>query len=100
MANRDTDRLFDVRTVRRNVRAGLVERSDYESFLLGLADRAADAVPLNADDHDDDEYNDADYDASSAAAAAADDDDDDLDDDDIDATGPDGSDDDAADEPL
>ena len=51
-------RLFDNRTVERNIRKGLVTRKDYEKFLKTLPDAADKAAPADAailDDDDDDD---------------------------------------------
>ena len=97
VAPRQSERLFDLRTVRRNIRSGLVSKERYEEWLKTLPDVADNVAPLSFDDDehrkrrepvisptritpapfdddDDDDYDDEDD--------AADDDDDDGDDDD------------------
>jgi hypothetical protein len=55
-------RLFDNRTVERNIRKGLVSRKDYEKFLKTLPDAAEKAAPADAtlDDDDDDDIDEGD----------------------------------------
>jgi hypothetical protein len=54
-------RLFDVRTVERNIKKGLITRKDYEKFLKSLGDSSEKVVPPDQppppddDDLDDDE---------------------------------------------
>lgn len=38
-------RLFDTRTVERNIRKGLITRKDYEKYLKSLSDAAPKAAP-------------------------------------------------------
>jgi len=51
-------RLYDVRTIERTIRKGLVTRKDYEKYLKALPDVAEKAAPADtldlADDDDDD----------------------------------------------
>ena len=60
-------RLFDVRTIERNIRKGLTTRKDYDKYLKSLPDAAEKAAPLET--------------GSTAALADEGLDDDDLDDD-------------------
>ena len=51
-------RLFDVRTIERNIRKGLTTRKDYEKYLKTLpdaAEKAATVDPLAAAEDDDDD---------------------------------------------
>ncbi len=43
-------RLFDRRTVERNIKKGLVSRKDYEKFMKALADSADKAAVVEEDD--------------------------------------------------
>lgn len=56
-STRDADakaqRLFDVRTIERNIKKGLVTRKDYEKHLKGLSDSAEKVAP--AEEHPDDD---------------------------------------------
>lgn len=73
--SRDADpkltRLFDKRTVERNIKKGLVSRKDYEKYLKSLDDvtgkGAYGAAEVRDDDDDDDEQDDV----SDAAETAA-----------------------------
>lgn len=42
-------RLFDLRTVERNIKRGLITRKDYERYLKSLADAAGNVLPAEAD---------------------------------------------------
>lgn len=42
-------RLFDVRTVERNIKKGLVTRKDYEKYLKSLGDATEKAAPMTDD---------------------------------------------------
>ncbi len=42
-------RLFDTRTVERNIKRGLITRKEYERFLKSLADVAEKVAPAEAD---------------------------------------------------
>jgi hypothetical protein len=44
MAKKVGEQLFDVRTVERHVRTGLITKKDYEKFVAGLEDSASFAV--------------------------------------------------------
>ena len=59
-STRDADakaqRLFDVRTIERNIKKGLVTRKDYEKHLKALADSAEKVAP--PEEHPDDETDD------------------------------------------
>lgn len=62
MAAQDKDdRLFDVRTVERNIDKGLITREEYEEYLANLPDAAENAETMEAEfeegvlDEDEDE---------------------------------------------
>ncbi|MBC8133045.1 MAG: hypothetical protein H7X95_08700 [Deltaproteobacteria bacterium] len=59
-STRDADakahRLFDVRTIERNIKKGLVTRKDYEKHLKGLGDSAEKVAP--PEEHPDDDADD------------------------------------------
>jgi hypothetical protein len=42
-------RLFDLRTVERNIKRGLLTRKEYERYLKSLADAAEKMVPTETD---------------------------------------------------
>jgi len=42
-------RLFDIRTIERNIKKGLTTRKDYEKHLKALADAAAKVAPVDDD---------------------------------------------------
>lgn len=42
-------RLFDLRTVERNIKRGLITRKDYERFLKSLADASDKVIPSEAE---------------------------------------------------
>jgi hypothetical protein len=44
-------RLFDVRTVERNIKRGLVTRKEYEKFLKSLPDAAEKVTPSESEPH-------------------------------------------------
>ena len=44
MAKKIDEHVYDVRTVERHMRAGLISKKDYEKFLAGLDDSAAQAA--------------------------------------------------------
>jgi hypothetical protein len=68
-----TARLFDRRTVERNIKKGLVTRKDYEKHLKALEDVAGKGVyGGDVDDVDDDALEAADEAAADDEAAAAD----------------------------
>ena len=50
VAPRQSERLFDLRTVRRNIRSGLVSKERYEEWLKTLPDVADNVAPLSFDD--------------------------------------------------
>jgi hypothetical protein len=52
---RDDPRFWDVRTVERRIRRGLVPKKDYEKHLKSLPDSADKAAPPDSDDYDDDD---------------------------------------------
>lgn len=43
-------RLFDTRTVERNIKRGLITRKDYERFLKSLADAADKVAPAQTEE--------------------------------------------------
>jgi hypothetical protein len=49
--NRDEDvkdvRLFDIRTVERNIKRGVITRKDYEKHLKSLADASDKVIPVD-----------------------------------------------------
>ena len=54
--NRDEQKLYDVRTLERNFRKGLITRKDYDKFLKALPDKADNiAEPGTLSDDDDDD---------------------------------------------
>ena len=55
MALTDPNRFFDVRTVRRHIKAGRVEQNDYQGFVEGLPD-VSDKIMDPAEGGDDDGY--------------------------------------------
>jgi len=44
MAKKIDEHVYDVRTVERHVRSGLISKKDYDKFLSGLEDSAAQAT--------------------------------------------------------
>jgi hypothetical protein len=59
-ADAKAQRLFDVRTVERNIKRGLITRKDYEKHLKALEDAAEKVAPQeDVEDDDDDESTDA-----------------------------------------
>jgi hypothetical protein len=50
--SRDEDvkdiRLFDLRTIERNIKRGLITRKDYERFLKSLPDASENTLPAEA----------------------------------------------------
>jgi hypothetical protein len=78
-------RLFDVRTIERNIRKGLTTRKDYEKYLKTLpdaAEKAATVDSLAAEDDLDEDLDDEDLDDDEDAEG---DDEDDMKDDTTDA---------------
>jgi hypothetical protein len=47
MTTRDESRLYDVRTLERNLRKGLISKKDYDKYLKGLSDAADKATACN-----------------------------------------------------
>ncbi len=80
MTTRDENRLFDVRTLERNLRKGLITHKDYEKYLAKLPD-AADRSVVSKPDESRDDRDDARYlpKETSMAADEGEDDGDDLD---------------------
>jgi hypothetical protein len=92
VVSRQLERLFDLRTIRRNIRSGLLTKERYEEYLRSLPDVTENLAPLSSMDEDGEAKREG---ASSPAARAplpitrradreAIDDDDDDDDDDQD----------------
>lgn len=50
VAPRQAERLFDLRTYRRNIRSGLITKERYEEWLKTLPDAADNVAPLNVDE--------------------------------------------------
>lgn len=66
-------RLFDVRTVERNIKKGLVTRKDYDKYLKSLGDAAEKAAAQDSsrdDDDLDDDLDDDDLDDAEGEAPA------------------------------
>ena len=54
--NRDEQKLYDVRTLERNFRKGLITRKEYDKYLKALPDKADNiAEPGSLVDDDDDD---------------------------------------------
>ncbi len=49
MAADKKERLFDLRTVERNIEKGLITREEYQEYLDSLEDRADDAESIEAE---------------------------------------------------
>ena len=55
MTTRDEQKIYDVRTLERNIRKGLITRKDYDKYLKTLPDRADNvAEPRSLEDLDND----------------------------------------------
>jgi hypothetical protein len=52
---REDLRFWDVRTIERRIRRGLIPRKDYDKHLKSLPDIAEKAAPLELSDDDDDD---------------------------------------------
>ena len=50
--SRQFERLFDLRTIRRNIRAGNVTKEKYDEYLRSLPDMAENIAPLSSMDDD------------------------------------------------
>lgn len=100
VAPRQPERLFDLRTVRRNIRSGLVSKERYEEWLKTLPDVADNVAPLSFEDDEHRKRREPVISPTRAAPAPFDDDEDDDYDDDADADDDDGDDDEAADAPA
>ncbi len=50
---RDESKLYDVRTLERKLRKGLINKKDLEKYLKSLPDRSENIAPVEKDDHDD-----------------------------------------------
>ena len=48
-------RIYDVRTLERNLRRGLLSKKDYEKFLKSLPDRSDNAAPVRPEEGGDDD---------------------------------------------
>lgn len=53
MTTRDEAKLYDVRTLERRLRRGVIQKKDFEKYLKALPDAAAKAAPAQPDDSDD-----------------------------------------------
>ena len=53
---RDPSKNFDVRTLERNLRKGIISKKDYEKHIKALPDREANAVQSRPDESRDPEY--------------------------------------------
>ena len=56
MATRDDSKLYDVRTLERNLRKGLISKKEYEKYLKALPDREANAAISKPDESKEIEY--------------------------------------------
>ena len=56
MSTRDDLKLYDVRTLERNMRKGLITKKDYEKYLKALPDREANAAISKPDESKEIEY--------------------------------------------
>ena len=54
MAKNADDKLFDSRTVEKNINKGLVTRKDYEKYLDSLADESKNCEEITLEDESDD----------------------------------------------
>ncbi|HLK90058.1 MAG TPA: hypothetical protein VKZ18_09190 [Polyangia bacterium] len=68
-ADPKTARLYDKRTVDRNIKKGLLTRKDFDKHLKSLEDVAGKGVYGGTDDLDDDDLDDADEAETEAPAA-------------------------------
>lgn len=50
--SRQFERLFDLRTIRRNIRSGVMTREKYDEYLRSLPDMADNVAPLGGMDED------------------------------------------------
>ena len=71
---RDDSKMYDVRTLERNLRKGLINKKDYEKYLKALPDRADNAAISKPDEGKEIEYPELPSDEVPAAAAPADED--------------------------
>ncbi len=56
--SRDESKMYDVRTLERNLRKGVITRKDYDKFLKGLPDRSDNVAVSRPDDDDKDDFDD------------------------------------------
>jgi hypothetical protein len=49
------EKMWDVRTLERKLRKGIINRKDYEKYLKSLPDRAENAAPVETDGDDDED---------------------------------------------
>ena len=55
MTTRDESKLYDVRTLERRLRRGLINKKDFEKYLKGLPDATGKIAPPETDGGDDDD---------------------------------------------
>lgn len=91
VAPRQSERLFDLRTVRRHMRSGLVSKERYEEWLKTLPDVSDNVAPLSFEDDEHRKRRDPVISPTRVSSAPFDDDDDDDydDEDDLDDDGDD-----------
>ena len=52
MMTRDDSKLYDVRTLERRLRRGLIQKKDFEKYLKALPDATGKAAPSHPDSSD------------------------------------------------
>jgi hypothetical protein len=55
MTTRDDSKLYDVRTLERRLRRGIINKKDYEKYLKGLPDASDKIAPPESDGDGDDD---------------------------------------------
>jgi predicted RNA-binding protein associated with RNAse of E/G family len=55
MTTREDAKAWDVRTLERKLRKGLITKKDYEKYLKGLPDKSENIAPPETDDGDRDD---------------------------------------------
>jgi len=50
MSGKETEQVYDIRVLERNVRKGVIARKDVERYLKALPDRADNVAPMDDDD--------------------------------------------------
>jgi hypothetical protein len=55
MTTRDDSKLYDVRTLERRLRRGIINKKDYEKYLKSLPDAAGNIAPPETDSDGDDD---------------------------------------------